>query len=196
LLSFVTKLHSNDRRHFFESGRCYWTVKVTAVECAVDPAEATIVTVDVVAADDVPPELAGADGPDCGTAACGPVPPPQLCNAIPATTTKHKAPNLWMLLRPPPPRRTPANGNKSAQATVKPAEKGTDDPIKLATEDEVASVRVALPVDAPGVTESGAKLQVIPAGNPEQERATARSNDPFCAATLMVYAADCPRFTV
>jgi hypothetical protein len=43
----------------------YWVVNVTAVECTVEPEVATIVTVDVVAADDVvPPELEGADGPD------------------------------------------------------------------------------------------------------------------------------------
>jgi hypothetical protein len=103
---------------------------------------------------------------------------------------------LWSLLRPPPTRTIPVSGNKSAQATVKPAEKGINGVMELATEVEVETVRVEVAVDVPGVMEPGAKLQVIPLANPEQERATALLNAPFCAATLMPYVADCPRFTV
>jgi len=134
---------------------------VTVVECTVDPEAATIVTVDevvdVVDEGEVPPpELAGADGMDCEDTDCAPL--PQLCTAIPAASTRHKAPNLWIPLRPPTPRTTPADGNKSAQATVKAAGDGAGGAIELATEAEVESVRVALAEVAPGVMEFGVKL--------------------------------------
>ena len=152
-----------------------------------DPEAARIVTVDVV--DDEPPvevelpapELTGA-GPGEEDADWFPAPPPQLCNVIPAPSTRHKIPNLWIPLRRPVPSTSAATGNSSAQATAKNLDSGT---VELATEAGVESVRLALAVVDPGVTEAGLKLHVAPAGSPEQERATALLNAPFCAATVM-----------
>jgi hypothetical protein len=89
-------------------------------------------------------------------------------------------------LRLCPHKKAPASGNTHAQTIANSPENGDAVDAALATEAVVAKLRVALAVPVPGITLAGEKLQLIPAARPEQARATALSNDPFCAATLML----------
>ena len=155
-----------------------------------DPEAARIVTVDVV--DDEPPVEVELPSPELTGAGLGgedadwfPAPPPQLCNVIPAPSTRHRTPNLWMSLRRPVPSTIAATGNNSAQTRLKNPDSGAGGVVELATEGGVEIVRLAPAVVDPGATAAGVKLQAAPVGNPEQERATALLNAPFCAATVM-----------
>ena len=57
-------------------------------------------------------------------------------------------------------------------------------------------VKLELAALAPGVTEVGLKVQVVRAGNPEQENATALLNAPPRGVTVTVKLAEPPRVTL
>ena len=159
-----------------------------------------IVTVDVdelgVEGGVPPPGLVGVDCPglvdvvgfDCA-------PPPQLWSASPKASNRHTTPILWIPLRFPSAITIPANGNSSVQ-TIANIVVLTLGVTEFATEAGVEIVSVALAAVDPGVIEAGEKLHVAPPGSPEHESTTASLNAPFSGATLMLYVAASPCFTV